>query len=300
MTHTYRNHQLHLIWSIKNRANLIETNIKTRLYSYIAGIVRENNGLLLEIGGTENHVHLLVSLGTLDNYSKFIRELKASSSLWVNKQHVFPTKFNWQEGYGSFSVSYSLAEAVRKYIREQDEIHKKQTFEQEYLKFLLFNEIKYEEQFVFDKGSTHRSHHFHLIWSTKHRENLIDKSFQDRLYRYIEDIVREHKGVVLEIGGIANHVHLLISLGSLDQYSEIIQKIKGSSSFWINKERFLPTRFGWQEGYGSFSVSYSLVEVVRKYIQNQEEHHKGQTFEQEYLKMLRWHGIPFDEKCVFD
>lgn len=104
----------------------------------------------------------------------------------------------------------------------------------------------------------------------------------------------------MEIGGTENHVHLLVSLGTLDNYSKFIRELKASSSLWVNKQHVFPTKFNWQEGYGSFSVSYSLVEVVRKYIQNQEEHHKGQTFEQEYLKMLRWHGIPFDEKCVFD
>ncbi len=145
---------------------------------------------------------------------------------------------------------------------------------------------------------TYRNHHFHLIWSTKNRENLIHQDFQNRLYSYIGGIVRENKGLLLEIGGIANHVHLLIGLESLDQYSEIIRKIKGGSSLWINKEISLPTKFAWQEGYGSFCVSYSMLSAVRTYIQNQEEHHKHQTFEQEYLKFLKLHEIQYDKRFV--
>src|SRR5687768_8307646 len=147
---------------------------------------------------------------------------------------------------------------------------------------------------------TYRCHHFHLIWSTKNRENTIQENFQPRLYKYMGGIVRANKGVLLEIGGIENHVHMLISIGSLDQYSEVIRRIKGGSSTWVNQEKLLKRKFLWQEGYGSFGVSYSQIDEVRKYIQNQKEHHATKTFEQEYIKFLNVHGIPYDERYVFD
>jgi putative transposase len=147
---------------------------------------------------------------------------------------------------------------------------------------------------------TYRNHHFHLIWSTKGRKNIIDKGYKTRLYSYMGGIIRANNGVLLEIGGMPNHVHLLISLSSLDKYSECIRKIKGGSSLWVNQELSLPIKFAWQEGYGSFCVSYSQLEIVRKYIQNQEAHHHKQTFEQEYLNFLKVHGIEYDEKYVFD
>ena len=147
---------------------------------------------------------------------------------------------------------------------------------------------------------TYRNHHFHLIWSTKLRENMIQKSFQNELYSYIAGIIKLNDGHLVEIGGIANHVHLLVSLDSLNEYSELIRKIKGSSTAWINKEKKIKTRFSWQEGYASFAVSYSLINNVRNYIVNQENHHANQTFEQEYLNFLKINGIHYDERYVFD
>ena len=146
---------------------------------------------------------------------------------------------------------------------------------------------------------TFRNHHFHLIWSTKHRQNLIEKSFQENLYSYIGGIVRENKGKLLQVGGTENHVHLLIGLGPIDKYSELIKCIKGGSSMWINKSG-LTKDFAWQKNYASFCVSYSLIDPVKKYIQNQEEHHKKHSFEDEYIQFLRVNGIEYDEKYVFD
>jgi len=152
-------------------------------------------------------------------------------------------------------------------------------------------------------ANTFRNHHFHLIWSTKKRENLIEPGFQDQMYAYIGGIVKQNKGKLLEIGGIENHVHLLVGLDSLDNYSELIRQIKGGSSFWINNEvksKKISQKFSWQNGYGSFCVSYSMIDAVREYIKNQEQHHKKQTFENEFLKFLDLHGIQYDIKYVFD
>ena len=95
-----------------------------------------------------DHVHLLIELSLLDKFSHFIRELKASSSQWIHK--IFPNlhDFAWQEGYGSFSVSYSALQDVQKYIQNQEQHHATMSFEEEYLKFLKHHHVKYDERFV--------------------------------------------------------------------------------------------------------------------------------------------------------
>ncbi|MFA6916766.1 MAG: IS200/IS605 family transposase [Parachlamydiales bacterium] len=114
MTHSYRVHFFHLIWSTKQRRPLITKELQTRLYPYLGSIATNHNGRLLEIGGMSDHVHLLIELSNIDKFSHFIRDLKASSSLWVHKNFSGLADFAWQEGYGSFSVSYSSLDQVKK------------------------------------------------------------------------------------------------------------------------------------------------------------------------------------------
>jgi REP element-mobilizing transposase RayT len=114
-----------------------------------------------------------------------------------------------------------------------------------------------------------------------------------------EEIIKEHKGYLLEIGGIANHVHLLISLSNLDNYSGMIRDTKSGSSFWMNKTIPSTQKFEWQEGYGSFVIQFGGIDSVRTYIKNQEEHHQQHTFEEEYLKFLDMHQVDYDSRFVF-
>ena len=148
MTHSFRAHYYHLIWSTKNRAPLITSEIQSTLYSYIGGIIKNHNGKLLSAGGTLNHVHLLVGLKLPDKFSDFIRDVKASSSLWMNKDLSQNQCFAWQEGYGSFSVSYSSLEKVEHYIKNQVEHHKIITFEEEYIQLLKKHKIQFDDRFV--------------------------------------------------------------------------------------------------------------------------------------------------------
>ena len=148
MTHSYRLHYFHLIWSTKNRKPQIFPDIQSRLYSYLGAIVQNHSGKLLEIGGMSDHVHLLIELSLLDKFSHFMRDLKASSSLWIHKNFPDFYDFAWQEGYGSFSVSYSALEGVQKYIQNQQQHHATMSFEEEYLKFLKLHRVKYDERFV--------------------------------------------------------------------------------------------------------------------------------------------------------
>ncbi len=147
MTHSFRAHYFHIIWSTKNREPLISSEIQFLLYNYIGGIVRNYNGSLLAAGGTFDHLHLLIGLSLPDKFSEFIRDIKASSSAWM-KQNTSQKYFAWQEGYGSFSVSYSSIEKVYHYIKNQEKHHKTKSFDQEYLELLEKHNLSFDKRFV--------------------------------------------------------------------------------------------------------------------------------------------------------
>ncbi len=141
--------------------------------------------------------------------------------------------------------------------------------------------------------------HIHYIFCTKNRRSFITPELEERLWPYMGGIARKHKMSALAIGGTENHAHLLISLPSTLTIAKAIQLIKGGASTWV-KETFTDhNHFEWQEGYGAFSVSISHVDKTIAYIRNQKEHHKIQTFKEEYLAFLKKHGIPYDERYVW-
>jgi putative transposase len=149
MTHSHKAHFFHLIWSTKNRTQLITPEIQSRLFPYMGGIVRNFKGSLLEIGGMPEHVHLLISLRNLDKYSFLLRDVKSHSTLWIHKNYPALKEFEWQEGTASFTLQFSMVDSVRNYIKNQEEHHKIMTFEEEYLKFLDGQKIEYDPRFVF-------------------------------------------------------------------------------------------------------------------------------------------------------
>lgn len=138
---------------------------------------------------------------------------------------------------------------------------------------------------------------YHIVFSTKERIPLIAPEIRDRLYEYLGGVIRGEKGSLMEIGGMQDHVHILARFGAAIAVSEMLKRVKGSSSHWLSRET--GTWFAWQNGYGAFSVSESQVAAVRKYIQQQEEHHKRTSFEDELISLLRKHRIEFDEGDLF-
>jgi len=141
---------------------------------------------------------------------------------------------------------------------------------------------------------------YHVVFSTKHRQPSIHESFQKRLYEYIGGIIRGQNGHLIEIGGIEDHIHLLANLSPTKSISDSVREIKANASKWANELSDLTQRFEWQKGYGIFTVSYSQVDSVRYYIQNQQEHHKTKSFEEEYIAFLKLHQIAFDRKYLFE
>ena len=128
--------------------------------------------------------------------------------------------------------------------------------------------------------------------------DLIKQDFEEDLHSYIGGIIKGEKGVVLNIGGTSNHLHILAKFNPSITVSEMLKRIKGNSSLWLRKDKGKP--FEWQRGYGAFSVSESLVPKVSNYIANQKEHHMHFSFEEELVKILEKNKIPYNEKFLWD
>jgi len=149
-------------------------------------------------------------------------------------------------------------------------------------------------------ASTFTSLTYHVVFSTRYRRNIITPDFQKDLYQYMGGIIRAHKGVLLEIGGMPDHVHLLAGFSPTIAVSDMIRLIKTNASKWANERPDRIDRFEWQTGYAAFTVSQSQEPVVRRYIQNQEQHHRTRTFRDELLTLLKKHNLEFEERYVFE
>jgi REP element-mobilizing transposase RayT len=148
--------------------------------------------------------------------------------------------------------------------------------------------------------STYTNLLYHLVFSTKDRIPLTSDEWREELYRYIGGIIRAEGGVQIEIGGIADHVHILAKIKPSIAVSDLLGKLKANSSKWANDHKMKMRKFGWQEGYAAFTVSESQVHSVREYIQTQTEHHHKQTFQEEFVALLERHGIEYDPKYLWD
>ena len=140
----------------------------------------------------------------------------------------------------------------------------------------------------------------HCVFSTKGRQKLITPELQERLWPYLGGIAREHKMKALVIGGIEDHLHLLLSLPSTMALAKAMQLIKGGSSKWIHDTFPEHRRFEWQEGYGAFSVSVTNQAKVSSYIDNQVRHHANKDFKEEFLHFLQMHDIEYDERYIWN
>lgn len=149
-------------------------------------------------------------------------------------------------------------------------------------------------------SGTHTNLLFHIVYSTKYRRNLITPDISERLFEYTGGIIREQKGILLAIGGMPDHIHILAKLSPTIAVSDVLRIIKTNSSKWFNDTFKRETKFHWQTGFGAFSVSKSDEPIVANYIRTQREHHRKMTFRDEYLLILQRHEIDFEEKYLFE
>ncbi len=146
--------------------------------------------------------------------------------------------------------------------------------------------------------STYTNLHYHFVFGTKDRLPLITPEIQEKLYRYVGGVFVHHQGVLIEIGGMPDHVHILAGMPANLSVAQAMKAVKGASSRWVSQE--LGAVFGWQPGYAAFTVSESQMFRVRRYIQRQPEHHKSLSFQNEIRQMLERHRIEFPKEKLFD
>jgi len=146
MPHTYCTNFVHCIFSTKERIDSIPDNAREHLYAYMLGIAKNLRIEILALGGTSNHLHILLALPAKQSLSDAVRDLKANSSRWMSETCK---PFSWQEGFGAFSVSPSQIPTVKRYIRHQIEHHRKRNFEEEFLLLLKKSGVDFDPQYVF-------------------------------------------------------------------------------------------------------------------------------------------------------
>lgn len=150
MPNTYSQIYIHIVFTVKGRQNLIPNQKREELQKFITGIIQKRNQKLLTIFCMPDHTHILIGLEPSISISDLVRDIKASSSKFINDNNWMNGKFNWQEGFGAFSYSRSQIDNVIKYILNQEKHHHKKTFKEEYIDFLKKFEIEYNEKYLFD------------------------------------------------------------------------------------------------------------------------------------------------------
>jgi len=150
MANTYSQIFYHIVFAVRNRDSLIIPEIKDDLYKYISGIITNQKQKLFIINGMPDHVHILINCKPNMNLSDNVGEIKEHSTKFINDQRILKWKFYWQEGFGAFSVSKKDVPMILNYIKNQEEHHKKKTFKEEYLEFLIENDIEFKDEYLFN------------------------------------------------------------------------------------------------------------------------------------------------------
>jgi putative transposase len=149
-------------------------------------------------------------------------------------------------------------------------------------------------------ANTYTQMYIQIVFAVKRRQNLIQKKWKDELHKYICGIVNGKGQKVYAIGGVEDHIHILVSIKPNIAISDLVRDIKANSSKWINENEFVRGKFQWQEGFGAFSYAQSQLDTVIAYINNQEKHHEKRTFKDEYMEQLQKFEIEFDENYLFE
>jgi REP element-mobilizing transposase RayT len=149
-------------------------------------------------------------------------------------------------------------------------------------------------------ANTFTSLRYHVIFSTKNRKRWIAPEIEERVWDYLGGVARHNGAQSLIIGGIDDHVHLLLGIPPTIPVSDAVRQIKGATSKWIHDTFYDLADFGWQDGYSAFTVSGSQILPTQNYIRDQRSHHRVRTFEEEYIEFLHRHDVAFDPRYVFD
>jgi len=150
MSGTFSQVYIQVVFAVKGRENLISIQWKEELNKYIAGIIKAKEQKPIIVNGMPDHIHAFIGLRPSMSISDLVRDIKSSSTNFINEKKLVKNKFSWQEGYGTFSYSHSHIDKVYNYILNQEQHHKKKTFKEEYIDFLKKFDVKYDERFLFE------------------------------------------------------------------------------------------------------------------------------------------------------
>ena len=139
---------------------------------------------------------------------------------------------------------------------------------------------------------------YQIVFSTKNAENTMDLSKAENLYRYIWGVLKNKNCTLYRVNGTENHIHIVTHIHPSVSISDLVKDIKVSSSKWVKEQNLFPYFKSWQEGYGAFTYHINQKEILVNYVKNQREHHHKKTFKEEYIELLKEHGIEFDEKYL--
>jgi REP element-mobilizing transposase RayT len=147
--------------------------------------------------------------------------------------------------------------------------------------------------------NTYTQIYIHVVFAVQGRQNLIPKEHKEELHKYIAGIIRNKKQKLIAINSMPDHCHSFLGIKPSIALSDLVRDIKNNSANFINEKKWIRGKFSWQEGFGAFSYGHSQIDVVVKYIQNQEQHHTKKTFKDEYLEMLKKFEVEHDERYLF-
>lgn len=149
-------------------------------------------------------------------------------------------------------------------------------------------------------ANTYIQFYVHLVFSPMNKNALIKKEWKDSLEKYITGIVQNNGHKMLAIGCMPDHIHIFLGYNVNQLIPDLVEKIKTSSNAWIKENKVSKFKFEWQRGYGAFSHSRSQLDIVVKYVLNQEEHHQKKSFKEEYMEILRKNDIKYQEEYLFE
>ena len=285
MSQHYVSQIIHALWSTKHQKPYLTPLLSDELYPFISALLKRYEGRLFCIGGINDHIHVLFHQSPKFSLSEVIKEIKSKSSKWLSSKGSKLRSFGWQEGYTAFSVDSKRIDHACQYIRSEEQRHRQKNFQDELKNILKLQDISFMDPFLLN--TTYTKLIMHLVWSTKNRLPFLQKPFRNDAFYDISVISNELRGNVLEVGGIEDHMHLMVDIPKNKALSDFIREVKSKSTHRIQSSYPDCKDFSWQSGYAGFSVSVLGIEGVRQYIQNQEEHHRKVCPNEEMKKFLQ-------------
>ena len=149
-------------------------------------------------------------------------------------------------------------------------------------------------------ANTYTQIYIHVVFAVQERSSLIKPEWKEELFKYIAGILKNQGIKLIAIGGVEDHIHILFGMNPKIALSDLVRDIKANSSKFINERGFVKGKFYWQEGFGAFSYSRSQIDVVAKYVLNQEKHHANKSFKAEYVDLLDRFDVEYDERYLFN